>query len=239
VQFHPLLVEGCRIQLTERAGVAQLRCEVDQLGAGDRSFVELMIAGLLRMLQSFGCATSEIRAVSFEHARPAYYPAYTAVFAGKECFEQSFTGLEFAARALDRPHLHRHAELHEMVLTQAEHSLQRCSRPLTLTERVSALLNSRPASGLPSMVSASRELGISVRSLRRHLEEEGTTYRELTKTKLHAHACTLLRDPHKNLQCIAFELGFSDGTAFHRAFKRWARVTPAEFRSTFLSAGSH
>jgi AraC-like DNA-binding protein len=239
VQFHGLLIEGCRIQLTEQLGVARLRCEVAALGSGDRSFVELMIAGLVRTLQGFGCATSEISAVCFAHARPAYYHAYSAAFGGSERFAEAWSGVEFAASALDRPHLHGLAELHAIVLSQAEQSLQRCSRPLTLTERVNALMHSRSASDLPSMVSAARSLGISVRSLRRHLDEEGTTYRELTRTRLHAHACTLLRNPHKNLQSIAYELGFSDATAFHRAFKRWANVTPAEFRGEFLGAEQH
>ena len=239
VQFHPLLIEGCRIELTEQLGVARLRCEVDGLGSFDRSFVELMIAGLVRMLQAFGCASSEIRAVCFEHARPAYYHAYTAAFAGSERFSADFSGIEFAASALDRPHLHGLAELHAIVLSQAEQSLQRCSRPSTLTERVNALMVSRSASELPSMVSAARTLGISVRSLRRHLDEEGTSYRELTQTRLHALARSLLRNPQKNLQSIAYELGFSDSTAFHRAFKRWAKVTPAEFRSELFGAERH
>lgn len=239
VQFHPLLIEGCRIELTEQLGVARLRCEVDALGAGDRSFVELMIAGLFRTLQGFGCAASEISAVCFAHARPAYYHAYTSAFAGTERFSAAFSGIEFAASALDRPHLHGLAELHAIVLSQAEQSLQRCSRPLTLTERVTALMHSRTASELPSMLNAARALGISVRSLRRHLDEEGTSYRELTRERLHTLACTLLRNPQKNLQSIAYELGFSDATAFHRAFKRWAKVTPAEFRSAFLGAEQH
>lgn len=236
VQFHPLLVEGCRIELTEQLGVARVRCEVEQVGAGDRSFSELVVAGLVRTLQAFGCGKHELRAVCFEHARPSYHHAYTAAFAGKECFAQSFMGIEFDASALDRPHLHRIAELHEIVLAQAEHNLQRCTRPLTLTERVTALISSRPAAKLPDMVAAARELGISVRSLRRHLTHEATTYRELTQARLHARACTLLRNPQISLQSIAFELGFSDATAFHRAFRRWTKLTPAEYRSAFLSS---
>jgi AraC-like DNA-binding protein len=102
---------------------------------------------------------------------------------------------------------------------------------------VNALINSRPASKLPDMVVAARELGMSVRSLRRHLTHEGTTYRELTQNKLHGIACSLLRNPQVSLQTIAFELGFSDATAFHRAFRRWAEVTPADYRSAFMCAG--
>jgi AraC-like DNA-binding protein len=234
-QFHPLIVEGCTMQLVERLGVAQLHCELDALGdKSDRSFTELMMAGLARMLQSFGCERAEIHAFCFEYPRPAHYHAYSAAFAGKERFSQPFTGVEFAAAALDRPHLNRHSELHDIVRAQAEHNLKRCARPLTLKERVGALMNSRPAAKLPDMIQAARELGISVRSLRRRLSEEGTTYRELTQSRLYSSACALLRNPKVTLQSISFELGFSDATAFHRAFRRWAQITPAEYRSAFL-----
>ena len=233
VQFHPLLIEGCKIELTEQLGVARLRCELDQLRAGDRSLSELTIAGLTRTLQAFGCSNEALLAVYFEHARPAYYHAYTAAFAGKARFAQAFTGIEFRADTLDRPHLHRIAELHEVMLAQAEHSLQRSTRPLTLTERVSALIGNVPPSKLPDMAVAARELGLSVRSLRRHLIHEGTTYRALTQIRLHRAACSLLHNPQISLQAIAFELGFSDATAFHRAFRRWAGATPAEYRSTY------
>jgi len=235
-QFQSLLIEGARVQLAERAGVAVLRFDVDDAGGGqlDRSFVELIVAGLVRTVQAFGCTGGEIRAVRFKHARPAYHAAYTTVFAGAERFAQPFIGVEFSAHALDRPHLHHHSELHTLILAQAERSLKRLWRPLTCTERVRALVSGRPASQLPDMAAAARELQLSVRSLRRHLGDEGTSYRELTQSMLHESACSSLRDPAITLQAVAHELGFSDVTAFYRAFRRWERLTPAEYRAAFL-----
>lgn len=236
VQFQPLLLEGLRLRLSEGAGVAQLRCHIEQHVITQRSLPELVVAGLVRMLQSFGCARHEIREVCFEHTRPAYYPSYTLAFAGAERFAMPFTGVEFTAVALDRPHLNRHSELHSLVLGQAEHHLRRLSRPLSYTERVRALMAGGPGSQLPSMLAAARELGISARTLRRHLEQEGTSFRELTQAALHDLARVRLRDPAMTLQAIAHELGFSDATAFHRAFRRWSKLTPAEYRDAFLGA---
>jgi AraC-like DNA-binding protein len=79
-------------------------------------------------------------------------------------------------------------------------------------------------------------LGLSERSLRRHLADENTSYRRLTQSALHASACSLLRKPALTLQNIAYQLGFSDVAAFHRAFRRWANLTPGEYRSTHLGA---
>ncbi|MET0385020.1 MAG: AraC family transcriptional regulator ligand-binding domain-containing protein [Polyangiales bacterium] len=230
-QFQTLLVAGARIRLSEQLGVARLRCDLNDLNAVDRSFVELIIAGLVRTLRAFGCASSEISAVCFTYSRPAHYPSYTLAFGGGERFAQAFTGIEFSARALDRPHLHRNAELHELMLAEAQRSLQRQARPVSVTDRVRGLLSGHPASQVPEMEHAARELGLSVRSLRRRLEDEGTSYRELTQRMLYELACKLLSNPELTLHGVAHALGFSDPTAFHRAFRRWSQRTPAEYRA--------
>jgi AraC-like DNA-binding protein len=233
-QFQPLVMDGARMQLSEFPSSARLRIDLASGGALARSFVELIVAGLVRMLRAFGCTRTDIHAVCFEHPHPAHYHAYAHAFCGAERFSQRFTGVEFASDVLDRPHLHRQAELHALMLTQAERSLQRLSRPRTCAERVHALLSNREPAKFPDMKQAARELGVSVRSLRRRLEEEGTSYRQLTQVLLHEAACCMLRNPNQTLQSVAYALGFSDPTAFHRAFQRWSKLTPAAYRAQFF-----
>jgi AraC-like DNA-binding protein len=235
-QFQSLLVSGLRVELTERLGVAQLRCDLGGQNAGDRGLMEIILAGLTRALQSFGCGRDEILAIRIPYSRPTYYHAYSLIFGGAERFAQDCVGVDFAAVALERRHLHRHAELHTLVLAQAERTLKQLWQPLSFTQRVRALMNERSASQLPDMLAAAHDLGLSVRSLRRHLEEEGTSFRELTQSLLRESACSMLRNPAIPLQSIAHQLGFSDVTAFHRAFRRWAGLTAAEYRSAFLGS---
>jgi AraC-like DNA-binding protein len=237
VQFQPMIVDGVRIKLTERMGVAQLHCEIDCQDSEDtvdRSFVELIMAGLVRTLQAFGCMPNDIRAVCFQHARPAHHHAYSEAFFRAERFLQPYTSVEFTASALDRPHLHHNPELHRLVLTQAEDKLSGLTRPISCTERVRVLMNGRRAARLPSMNAVSRALGLSVRSLRRHLEDENTSYRELAQAMLHEEACSMLRNANVPLQSVAHDLGFANATAFHRAFRRWSTLTPAEYRAAFM-----
>jgi AraC-like DNA-binding protein len=236
IQFQPLLIDGLRVELTERLGVAKLRCDLSSHGTAHRSLVEMMVAGLARTLQTFGVAQSEIHCVSFEYARPAYYHAYARALGGAERFAQDFTGIEFSASALDRGNLHHHSELHTLMLAQAEQNLQRVWRPMSFTERVRALMRNRSLSALPDMEATARELGLSVRSLRRYLDEEGTSFRLLSQAALHESACSMLRNPAISLQSIAHSLGFSDASAFHRAFRRWSDLTPGEYRSAFLGS---
>ena len=219
-QFQSLLMTGVNARLYEHLGTAELRCENSHPSTFDRSVAELQVAGLVRTLRVFGCTRRDIVRVRFAHSRPAHFASYTVAFAGAERFAQEFTGVEFSACALDRPHLHHQSELQELLLAHAERSLERLSRPLSCTERVRALIQDRPASQLPDMVAAARALGISVRSLRRRLLDEGTSYRVLITSRLHELACSMLRNPEATLQRVAYDLGFSNATAFHRAFRR-------------------
>jgi AraC-like DNA-binding protein len=238
-QFQPLLIEGVQVQLVEHTGVARLRCELQGEVAMDRAFSEFLVAGLVRTLQAFGCTRHDLRVVCFRHARPAYCQAYSQVFAGCEQFSQPYIGVEFSARALERAHLHHHSALHSLMLAEAERNLRRLWRPQAWTERVQALVSHRSAAELPTMAQAARELGLSVRSLRRYLEDEGSSYRALTQSMLRESACSMLRNPSVTLHAIAHTLGFSNPTAFHRAFRRWAKLTPAEYRAEFLSQSDH
>lgn len=107
---------------------------------------------------------------------------------------------------------------------------------MTCTERVRALVNRHPPARAPTLAEVARALAVSPRTLRRRLAEEGTSYRQLTQAQRSAAARALLEDPELHVKGIAAELGFSDLTAFHRAFRRWCRRTPGEYRAAALGS---
>ncbi|HEX9468142.1 MAG TPA: AraC family transcriptional regulator [Bradyrhizobium sp.] len=73
-------------------------------------------------------------------------------------------------------------------------------------------------------------LGMSMRTLRRKLEQEGTSFRELID-ELRAHAAIkYVRDTDLTIEDIAYALGFSDAAAFRHAFRRWTKSAPNEYR---------
>jgi len=76
---------------------------------------------------------------------------------------------------------------------------------------------------------AAKRLGLSVATLRRRLEMEGSpSFRELSESVLERAARSLLEQQHHPSD-VAEELGFSDLRSFARAFKRWSGVTPAAY----------
>ena len=73
---------------------------------------------------------------------------------------------------------------------------------------------------------------MSVRNLQRRLKEVGTTFRTLLETVRKDLASTYLHDPDIEFAEVAFLLGFSDQSAFSRAFRRWTGHSPSEARKS-------
>jgi AraC-like DNA-binding protein len=78
-------------------------------------------------------------------------------------------------------------------------------------------------------MAVAKRLGLSVATLRRRLEMEGSaSFRALSESALERAARSLLEQRHHPNE-VAEELGFSDQRSFARAFKRWIGITPAAY----------
>jgi AraC-like DNA-binding protein len=106
------------------------------------------------------------------------------------------------------------------------------ARGQSLVDRVKQYLFSVPPKRMPDMAGVARELGLSTRSLRRHLADDGASYKALVQSVLQIRATQMLSDPNRTIQQTAAEMGFSDPSAFQRAFKRWKGIPPGQFKET-------
>ncbi|NQZ78697.1 MAG: helix-turn-helix transcriptional regulator, partial [Ekhidna sp.] len=73
-------------------------------------------------------------------------------------------------------------------------------------------------------------VGMSNRTLTRRLSEAGVSYRDIIKKSQEDVSKNLLRNSDSSIAEIAFTTGFSEQSAFNRAFKRWTGISPVEFR---------
>jgi len=82
----------------------------------------------------------------------------------------------------------------------------------------------------PTLERVAKRLGTTPRTLQRRLRDENTTFQDLLDSVRHELALVHVGKQASSIDEIAWLLGFSNGSAFHRAFKRWTGVTPGEFR---------
>ncbi|GAB7406739.1 hypothetical protein OUHCRE3_54890 [Enterobacter hormaechei] len=99
-----------------------------------------------------------------------------------------------------------------------------------LLTRVRRLLLARPGD-FPDLEQAARELHTSGRSLRRHLQQQRTSYQQLLDELRFARAKELLQSGDMPIYRIAEELGFSETASLRHAFQRWSGQPPSHFRA--------
>jgi AraC-like DNA-binding protein len=87
------------------------------------------------------------------------------------------------------------------------------------------------ASGNVQAANVAKQLGMSVRSLRRHLAQEGTSFGDVLDGLRNRLAVRYLEDQPISLQQIAWLLGYSEVGAFNHAFKRWTGTSPSRARN--------
>lgn len=99
-----------------------------------------------------------------------------------------------------------------------------------LRTRVHAALVSLLPLGEPSADKVAETLHMSPRNLQRKLADENSSYKELLNEMRRDLALSYLRDPNYSLTEITYLLGFTDGSSFNRAFKRWTGKAPSAYR---------
>jgi AraC-like DNA-binding protein len=82
----------------------------------------------------------------------------------------------------------------------------------------------------PTIEITAKVTGLSVRSLQRYLSQHNLTYSRLMDKVRYELALKMLNDDYIPLVEIAYTLGFSDPANFSHAFRRWAGISPSQFR---------
>ena len=187
------------------------------------------IISTLRVLSAEAIAP---RRACFAHAEPSWSAEYARVFRCPCEFDAGRTGLWLDDADLDKPVVHREPALQAHFQQLCERALSRLEDELPLSRRVLDALLKRVAGEEPSIAVVARDLSMSTRSLQAQLQDEGTSYKALlarARRELSEHH---LRDRSMSIAEVSFLLGFSEPSAFHRAFKRWTGSTPAAYRNS-------
>ena len=107
----------------------------------------------------------------------------------------------------------------------------------SLVERAAAAIRRQLADGEPSLDDVARALNIPNWTLQRRLRNHGCTYQELLLEVRRELALNYLKDREIQISELAFLLGYSEISAFSRAFHRWLGMSPSEWRRGYLEAG--
>lgn len=87
---------------------------------------------------------------------------------------------------------------------------------------------------LPKIEEVAKEMTVSVRSLQKHLKEEGTSFQTLLNEVRKDISIQQLKNKQLNISDVAFLTGFSELSVFSRSFKKWTGLTPSQFQAQYV-----
>lgn len=189
---------------------------------------ESMVTNFLQIFRQLQGANLNPVSVHFCHEQPVYASEYETLFKCPVHFNADTTRMVCKAADVDKPLASHHPAVKRVHTRLIEHEYENFVAQNSLADLIRLQLRSRPEQ-TPTAAPIADSLGISERTLRRRLETEGTSFRELHKEILMESARTLLAQG-VTVDATAQRLGYAEASSFRRALKRLCGLSPSELR---------
>lgn len=228
VRFAPTRSDVIALSTEERGGEASITItELAPLGAARELVITSFVVGLHEIAAAIAGRRVPDRA-EVALPEPPYAKRFRHVHGDRIRWNKPAHRLVFEAAALDWPLVQADPAAMRLAREQCERELD-ALRADGMSTRVRAIAVT--ASGaFRTIEDAASTLGTSVRTLKRRLADEGTTFSALVDEQRRARALATLASKDATLESVAASAGYSDVANFTRAFRRWTGTTPASYR---------
>ncbi|MEM1030342.1 MAG: AraC family transcriptional regulator ligand-binding domain-containing protein [Myxococcota bacterium] len=200
-------------------------------GPEERLVFEPWILGVtVARLQSVVAGGFELLRVELSMPEPTDRAEADAFFGTRVRFGADRALLVVSRASWQAPLSRREPRLRDVLARHAD-ALLRQVRPDDGLAPVRKAIQNQLPQGPPTLGGVAKALAKSSRTLQRRLSEAGTSFQTLVDEERNAAARAYLADPRLGLDEVAFLLGFSEASAFSRAFKRWTGMSPTQYRA--------
>jgi AraC-like DNA-binding protein len=171
-----------------------------------------------------------LQRIDFACVRPSERTDYDQFFGIPVHFDQPKCRLIFSASYLDLPTIRSERALKTFLRGAPGNLLVRYRHDAGWVAKIQEHLKRVPAAEWPDFDTLATRLNVSPATLRRRLRSEGQSFSAVKEEMRGLLAQTLLRESTLGVAEIAYELGFTEPSAFHRAFRKWTGTSPGSFR---------
>ena len=231
-RFYRIATNDVRLTLTRSGQYAELRIDLEAPELDDLGF---MVEWQLTLWHRFSCwlIGESIPITHAEFRHPMLSPAedYERMFCKQCSFDQPHSLIRFYAPYLDKFNVRLSTDFSEFISARFELAYIPGNEGAMAT-RIEAKMEHRFRDTLDflSMEEVAEAHHVSTQTLRRRLEGEGTSFREIKDNIRRKVAMKWLRDPSIPLSEVARLSGFADPNGLSRAVKGWTNMNPSEFR---------
>lgn len=177
-----------------------------------------------------------VEEVTFVHPQPAHSKYYEQYFRCPVKFSQARAAIKFPLSLLNKPIRHADQTLQALLIKQAQALLEQLPNSSQLDERLQQAILIGLQKNQWKIENIATQLNMSIRQLQRYLQQHNTTYQQRVQAIRLMLAQQYLQDPHLSLFEIALLLGYSEQSAFQRAFKQWTQQTPQQWRQQKIAS---
>ena len=172
--------------------------------------------------------------VQFAHPAPADAKEHIRVFGAPVLFGCPTNALVVEREFFEQPVPAADKRLYPILRRYLDRVLKDMPREDSLVTSVRRAIGETMRDGDPTLSRVAARVATNPRTLQRQLRDHGADFKRLVDDTRHRFALNYLRDPKHALTEIAYLLGYSEVSAFNRAFKRWTGSTPSDYRRTSL-----
>lgn len=234
-RYFSLLSEVSQLRVQASASgvvVEAVHVDPDIQGADlHRSLYQNLLSGLVHIAREITTATLTPYRVSLPFEAPADISKYQRVFGCVPEFGVAPAALYFDEAALESEVQAADPNLSSILQGHADELLARPSSHDEFVNQVRRVMLQQLHGRDTSLHAIARLLSTSNRSLQRRLADAGYTFKSLLDEMRYDVARQYLGDSKVSIDEISFLLGYSDNSAFVKAFKRWGQLTPGEYRT--------
>ena len=235
-RYHSLLSDAVRYSTRETEAGFVLNHEIRGGGAVAGPMASYVLAVPIILMKNAIGKRPSIKEVCLTCERPDNTQKYDEVFGAPLRFGCNKNTVEVLA-ILDAPIPTADPALITVLEAHANALLDGLASNDSMANSVRSLVIEGFPNPPPEAEELGKRLASSPRTIRRRLREEGTSLSKIVTEARHGLALRYLAQDDLGASEIAYLLGFSDPTAFHRAFRRWQGCTPLEHRRVLLGLG--
>jgi AraC-like DNA-binding protein len=229
LRYLPLSTAYCNIDCLEEGGHLVFIFDPGNIPSPIRQFLlERDMATALNLLKELSLSGITFSKIEFQGDPPEYTVLLEQTFGIKPSFNCQRNATFVSIQEADQLLPTYDAKLVRLMQEQCSHQLaHRQQTGVTGQVRKQLLGDLGLVATLEETASV---LAMSPRSLRRKLEQEGTSFKQLVDQERQQIALQLLQGSQMKLDEIAFHLGYTDTASFSRAFRRWKGCSPGSYR---------
>lgn len=198
------------------------------------AFTEFDFLSILRIGQQLVSSENQsqvrLKKVIFSHSANADHSYYEQLFNCPVVFNSNKNEIHIDKHVINLP-VHSPDPIIKEVIRNTVNELIHKTIDESVSSQVEKQLHFALAQNTPvKLPDIAANMSISPSTLKRKIQEEGTTFSDIDKKVKLSEAKKMIYENHLSIEQIASLLQYKDSTSFHRAFKSWTGDTPNEFR---------